>query len=259
MASVDLTTAAGQAAVAYQDALNQARNMQNMLLRQYGFTAPAVGGGYSVESAQRAFDPNVLFDKATGGIDAARVQELAGSLQAGGTGLLADISRGGAAAEAEAALGARAAGISGGGLAAQRRRLAEAQTGEQLGEARQQFLASFGEAMAPIGGAYQGLQIAQAQAKAQEEAARAAAATLPQTPEEEAIAESATTQAPIFRGANQAGGILSPGSRGNYKIKGQPRGKVPAKKPGQTFTGKGGVNWVYRPQGPSGAGWYKKK
>ena len=71
MATVDLTSAAGQAAVAYQDALNQARNMQNALLRQYGFTAPSVGGGYSVESAQRAFDPNVLFDKATGGIDLA--------------------------------------------------------------------------------------------------------------------------------------------------------------------------------------------
>lgn len=191
MASVDLTTNAGQAAVAYQDALNQARNAQNALLRQYGFTAPAVGGGYTIEAAQRAFDPNVLFDKATGGIDTARLQGLAGSLEAGPTGMLADIGRGGAAAEAEAALGARSAGIAGGGLAAQRRRLAEAQTGAQLGQARSSFLAGLGEAMAPIGGAFQQLQIAQAQDKAAEEAARAAAATLPQQvqPEPENMAE----------------------------------------------------------------------
>jgi hypothetical protein len=45
----------------------------------------------------------------------------------------------------------------------------------------------------PIGGAYQQLQIAQAQAKAQEEAAKAAAATIPQTPEEQAMAEPPTT------------------------------------------------------------------
>lgn len=268
MASIDLTSAAGQAAVAYQDALNQARNTQNALLRQYGFTAPATGGGYSVEAAQQAFDPNVLFDKATGGIDQARLKELAGGLRAGGTGILADIARGGASAEAEAALGARAAGIGRGGLAEQRRRLAEAQTTAQTGQAQQQFLAGLGEAMAPIGGAFQRLQIAQAEAKAQEEAAKAAASTIPQTPEQEAMvadstpAEATPSATTIFRGQpNTRGGILSSGSRGNYKVKVQPKGSNLPKnpKPGQTFTGKQGVNVVFRPQGPAGSGWYKKK
>jgi hypothetical protein len=258
MSSIDLTSAAGQAAVAYQDALNQARNTQNALLRQYGFTAPGVGGEYSVEAAQRAFDPNVLFDKATGGIDQARLQQLAGGLRMGTSGVFGEIARGGASAEAEAVLASRTAGLRG-GLAEQRRRLAETQTATQTSQAQQEFLAGLGEAMAPIGGAFQRLQISQAEAKAQEEAARAAASTLPQTPEAEAAAEAAEPAASVFgQGQNVAGGILSAGSRGAYKTKGTPKGNVPAKKPGQTFTGAGGVKWVYRPQGPAGAGWYKK-
>ena len=259
--AIDLTSSAASAAVAYQDALNQARNTQNALLRQYGFTAPGVGGEYSVEGAQAAFDPNTLFDKATGGINQARLQELAGSLRAGSTGLLADISRGGATAEAEAIMGARAAGIGRGGLAAQRRALAEAQTAGQLGEARGQFLGGLGEAMSPIGGAFQQLQIAEAQAKAQEEAAKAAASTIPQTAEEEAMAaETGDTTGVMPNKPNTKGGILGSGSRGNYKVKTQPKGNVPKNpKPGQTFQGKGGVTAVFRPQGPSGAGWYKKK
>jgi hypothetical protein len=47
--------------------------------------------------------------------------------------------------------------------------------------------------MSPIGGAFQQLQISQAEAKAQEEAARAAASTIPQTPELKAMAETPTT------------------------------------------------------------------
>ena len=86
-----------------------------------------------------AFDPNTLFDQSTGGINQARLAELAGRIQVGGTGLLSDIMRGGASEEAEAALGARTAGIRG-GLAAQRRQLAEAQTAGRLGQARQEFI-----------------------------------------------------------------------------------------------------------------------
>jgi len=262
--AIDLTSSAASAAVAYQDALNQARNTQNALLRQYGFTAPGLGGQYSVEGAQQAFDPNTLFDKATGGIDQAKLQSLAGSLRAGSTGLLSDITRGGAGVEAETIMGTRAAGIQGGGLAAQRRALAEAQTAGQLTGAKSEFLTGLGGAMQPIGGAFQQLQIAQAQAKAQEEAARAAASTIPQTAEEEAMAaEAEPTGAAASRiiptKPNTKGGILPSASRGNYKVKVQPKGRVPAKTPGQIFVGKGGVTSVYRPQGPAGAGWYKKK
>lgn len=258
MASIDLTTNAGQATVAYQDALNQAKNAQNALLRQYGFTMPGAGGTYSVEAAQSAFDPNVLFNTGTGQIDQGMIQRLAGSLQAGTTGILSDITRGGGAAEAEALAAGRASGIAGGGLMAQRRALAESQTASQTGQAKSEFLAGIGEALSPIGSAYQQIAIGTAQDKAAAEAAAAAAASLPQVSEEGAVTEPATVSQ-IFGKPNSKGGILPSGSRGNYKVKAQPKGNVPKNpKPGQTFTGKQGVPVVYRPQGPQGSGWYKK-
>ncbi|CAB4187660.1 hypothetical protein UFOVP1158_40 [uncultured Caudovirales phage] len=54
--------------------------------------------------------------------------------------------------------------------------------------------------------------------------------------------------------------IVARPDRGAYKIKGTPGGiKIPkAPTAGLQVTGKQGVNWVYRPGGPSGAGFYKK-
>jgi hypothetical protein len=181
VAGEDLLTYSGQAAIAYQDALNQAKNMQNALLRQYGFVAPDASGNYSVEGAQSAFDPNTLFDKATGGIDQARLSQLVGGLGVGGTGRLADISRAGASSEAEAVMEVRqrlGEGI-GGGLMSQRRGLAEAMTAGQIGQAKSEFLAGLGEAMSPIGGAFQSLRIAEAQDKLAMEEAAASQAALP--------------------------------------------------------------------------------
>lgn len=270
----DLYSNAGMAAIAYRDALTAAQNTQNALLRQYGFTMPNAQGQYSVEAAQTAFDPNTLFDQATGGINQARLAELAGKVQIGGTGALSDILRGGASTEAEAMLGARAAGLGGGGLAAQRRALAETQTAGQLGQAKQEFISATAQGLQPIGAAYSGLQQARIADRMAAEAARAAAATIPSVSEPVYATDmpvegdgGAAAPAPaaggktVFAGkANAAGGVLPAGSRGNYKVKAQPKGNVP-KNPvaGQTFTGKQGVNVVYRPQGPSGAGWYKKK
>ena len=181
MAGESIIDYAGQAAIAYQDALNQARNTQNALLRQYGFTAPGTGGEYSVESAQAAFDPNSLFDKATGGVNKAKLAQLAGSLQVGGTGAIADIMRQGATAEADVAAEARSRGLGGeigGGLMSQRRALAEAQTTGQVGAAKQQFLAGIGEALSPIGSAWQGVQNANIISRMQEEAAKAGESTV---------------------------------------------------------------------------------
>jgi len=168
VAGEDLLTYSGQAAIAYQDALNQARNAQNALLRQYGFTAPDASGAYTIEGAQSAFDPNTLFDKATGGIDKTKLENLAKSLQVGGTGRLADISRAGASSEAEAVMEVRqrlGEGI-GGGLMAQRRGLAESMTAGQVGQAKSEFLAGISGALAPIGGAWQDIKTAEAMDRA---------------------------------------------------------------------------------------------
>jgi hypothetical protein len=246
VAGEDLLTYSGQASIAYQDALNQARNTQNALLRQYGFTAPSASGEYSVEGAQAAFDPNTLFDKATGGVDKAKLESLVSGLQVGGRGLLADITRAGASGEAEAMSEVRSRGFGGeigGGLLGQRRALAEAQAAGQLGTAKQQFLGGLGEALSPIGGAYQNLQTAMAQDKAAELEAIAARSIIP------SVADlSFATEAP-----------QEPAASSGYSKKGTPGGKPPASpRGGALFTGPGGVKWQYRMNGPSGKGWYRK-
>ena len=179
MAGEDLLTYTGQAAIAYQDALNQARNTQNSLLRQYGFIAPNSAGGYSTEAAQAAFDPNTLFDKATGGIDQAKLAQAMSGIRAGGGGLLGKISSAGASEEAAAMQEVASRGFGGeigGGLMQQRRNLAEAQTSGQLGQAKNEFISALGQGLAPIGTSYQQLQTAQAQdtaARLEAEAAKA--------------------------------------------------------------------------------------
>ena len=242
MAGEDLLTYTGQAAIAYQDALNQAKNTQNALLRQYGFTAPGAGGGYSVEGAQAAFDPNVLFNKATGKVDEAGLASLVGCLQSGGTGLLANISRAGATGEAEAIAGQRARGFGGdigGGLMTQARQGAETASAGQMSQAKSEFISSLGGALSPIGGAWQGLQTATAQDEASRLASEAARASIvapvPPTPE-----------------------VTAPTAPGKYATSGTPGGKPPTSpRGGQLYTGPGGVKWQYRMNGPSGKGWYK--
>ena len=244
MAGEDLLTYTGQASIAYQDALNQARNAQNALLRQYGFVAPATDGDYSVEAAQGAFDPNTLFDKATGGIDKAKLASLSSTLRAGSTGLLGDINRGGASAEAEAMLGARTSGIGKGGLAAQRAQLAEAQTSGKLGAATNEFMAGIAGALSPIGGAYQNLQNAGIYDKAAIEEANAYKASLSSPID--------LTQAPVAPVAP------TPVEPGKYGTKGTPGGKPPVNpRGGAIYNGPGGVSWQYRMNGPNGKGWYK--
>lgn len=257
MASVDLTSAAGNAAVAYQDALNQARNTQNALLRQYGFTMMGPTGDYSVEAAQRAFDPNVLFDRATGGIDQAKLAELAKGLTVGTGGLFGEIARGGATAEAEAIMGARAAGLRG-GLAQQRRELAETMTTSQVSQAKNEFLAGLGEAMSPIGGAFQNLRIAEAQDKLAMEEAAAIQAGLPTMPAEETVTPEAATPSALDK-VFTSGGILPSASRGAYNASWKKTENTPKNpKPGQAFVTKSGDRIIYRTAGPKGAGWYKK-
>lgn len=55
--------------------------------------------------------------------------------------------------------------------------------------------------------------------------------------------------------------IVAAPSRGAYVVKGTPGGITIPKAPtaGMAVTGKKGTEWVYRPKGPGGAGWYAKK
>jgi len=259
MASIqDYISGSGAAAIAYRNALNQSKDTVNTLFRSYGWNMPGANG-YSVESAQGAFDPNKLFDVNTGGLDLDKVKAMAGELSYGGKGVMADIARGGGAAEADVALGLREAGIARGGLAEQRRRLVEAQTGKEMTGAKEQFLAGLAGAYAPIGTAYQDVLAEKVAAEADTEGSSAEADTTPNYTDTAPVTPPIPV-APIFpAAANTAGGVLPGPSRGSYTVKGNPTGNVPRNpKPGQTFKGRGGVSWVYRGRGPKGAGWYKK-
>jgi hypothetical protein len=173
MANMDLVTNTGAAAVAYQNALNQARNATNSLIRQFGFTRQDPSGNYTVEAFQNAFDPNKLMNKETGTLDEAALSNLVSGIAAGGTGALSDIARSGASTEAEMVTEARARGLGTGGLAAQRRSLAEAQTAGQMGSAKSQFVANIAQNLAPIGSAWQDLQTGMAQDELARQAALA--------------------------------------------------------------------------------------
>ena len=151
---------AGRAAILYQDSLNNARNAQNSLFAQYGWTMPNSSGGYDTKATGAAFDPNNLYDKSTGVLDEARAAELAGQMRIGGKGILSDVMRSGGSAEADAMAQSVATGTSGGGLANQRRMLAESQTEGQLGAAKSDYLNQFAQANQPIAGAYQALKTA---------------------------------------------------------------------------------------------------
>jgi hypothetical protein len=246
MAGEDLLTYTGQASIAYQDALNQARNAQNALLRQYGFTAPSSSGGYSVEGAQAAFDPNDLFDKTTGGLNKDKLESLVGGLQVGGQGLLSDISRAGATGEAEAVqemTGRGFGGEIGGGLLQQRRSLAEAQTSGKIGSAKNEFVAGIAGAISPIGGAYQNLQNA---------------GIYDQAAIEEANAYKASLSNPVDLTQSNPVAPTPPTAGGKYSTKGTPGGTPPtAPRGGAIYKGPGGVSWQYRMNGPNGKGWYK--
>jgi hypothetical protein len=165
----DLMTNTSQATIAYQDALNQARNAQNSLFRSYGLTGADASGNYSVEGAQGAFDPNTLFKNSNTGLDLNKITELSKSLQVGGTGKLADIIKAGASGVSEADIGMAQRGFNAsgqegavtGGLVAQQRQLAQTKAQGNLQAGKNEFLTAEAQALAPIGQASSNFKQAQ--------------------------------------------------------------------------------------------------
>jgi hypothetical protein len=219
----DLLTNTGQAAIAYQDALNQARNAQNALFAQYGYTMPNASGGYDSKSAGEAFDPNSLYDKSTGKVDEARLTQMFGQLQMGGSGLLADITRGGASSEAEAVGELQSRGLGGdigGGLVGQRRQLAESQAAGQIGTAKNQFVAGIGQAQSGIGGAYQTLQTGMAMDAANVAGSQAAINTVnaPVVGDNSAGADKPPKNAKNYQRWTNAAGVKYQFTNGKWKV-----------------------------------------
>jgi hypothetical protein len=167
----DLMTNTSQATIAYQDALNQARNAQNSLFRSYGLTSADANGNYSVEGAQGAFDPNTLFANSNTGLDINKITELSKGLQINGTGRLADIEKAGASGVSDVTGAAQRAGFGAdtgvsGGIINQRQQLARSQAEANLASGKQEFLTAEANALNPIGQASSNFKQAQFQDQA---------------------------------------------------------------------------------------------
>lgn len=163
-----------------------------------------------------------------------------------GEGALSTIAKtqAGAVYEGQQALGER--GVGGGGTAAQAKLITQDQGALETQGAIQDFQGKVAAANLAEGAAKLDLATASADlATAQEE-------ELP-------IGKPKAASLLPLR-ANSKGGIVKAPSRGNYTSKVTPKGASVPKDPkaGQSFKGAGGVVSVYRPEGPKGAGWYKK-
>lgn len=243
MAGEDVLTNAEIAAVAYKDAVDAAGRDIKGLFNQYFGNIPE-------------FDVNAIFSKATGEVDQNALKQLTGSLVAGGKGVLADISRAGATAEADVLAGERARGFVGdikSGLTTQRRGLAEAITGQRTGAAKEQFLGGIGTSVGGLGESWRTLQTGMA------EDVMSTAETTGTSYASESVVPPITpgvTASPSYTSGEQVG---SGSEVATFSRKQDPRGNPPANpKPRELYRGKGGVMFVYRPAGPNGAGWYRK-
>lgn len=156
-----IETNAGLASIAFANATKQAQDAQNQLFRSFGVVAPNAGGAYTVEGAQSAFDPTKLYSG--GKFDQSLFDRAAADIHVGGTGQLADISRGAATTEADVMSGAMSRGLAGSGLAAQARQGVEEAGISSLQAGKEQLVQGMAQALAPVGSAYETLQRGTAQ------------------------------------------------------------------------------------------------
>jgi hypothetical protein len=169
-------------------------------------------GNYTTSAASSAWDPQKILQGQGGGL-----------MQEGSVGALADIRRAGSDAEMMAVEQSAQAGLTG-GLAAQRRQVAEYKTSAGADTAKRDFETALANTQAGYLGSYTSMT----------------------------NAVQANTQAAADRTAESyAANPTSIERQGGY---GKPGGKPPKNpKKNTPYKGPGGVNWVY-----DGKGWKKK-
>ena len=256
-----------QGSIAFRQAVEDAGNAVDQMMMQYGWQTPGAGGQYSNIAAGDAYDPDKVLTFDDQGKAVMNMPTVGG--QYGTTGLFAQSAQETAAEEAQARLGMRASGITG-GLARQREVLSESLGRQRMGALSGQLFAGLGQEYGTVRGSYSDLLAAQVEDATAAGTGQAENATLtdpnaavpPLPMVEEPVApvapEPASTIIPAAK--NTVGGILPSGSRGNYNRRGNPTGSNLPKNPkaGQVYKGEGGVTFVYRSNGPAGKGWYRK-
>lgn len=140
-----------QAGLAYRQAVEDAGNAVDQMMVQYGWQMPGTGGEYSTIAAGDAYDPDKVLQFDDQGKAIMTMPTTGG--QYGTTGLFAQSAQETAAEEAEARLGARVSGITG-GLARQRERLSETLGGQRMGALSGQLFAGIGQQYGTVRSAY---------------------------------------------------------------------------------------------------------
>lgn len=143
-----------QGGLAFNAALGDARNFANEAFARYGWQFPTASGTYSTKAAGEAFDPELTlsFDPNTGEMTTKTPSEALG--QYGTTGLFAETAQAGASGEADVTSELRGRGIMTGGLAGQRRQLAETMAGKQMGQVSSELFGGIGQAYENVGQSY---------------------------------------------------------------------------------------------------------
>jgi hypothetical protein len=206
----------GAAKEAFRMAGLQASQTTRDLFNRFGYTMQGADGSYSPGNAAAAWDPERL-RMGTGG----------GAYVEGDTGEFANIRRAGSEQEAMAAQESLDRGLVGGGLAAQRRNLAEYQTGNAITDAKKEFENLLGGISTNYASDYINMETRVKDAT--DAAAQEAAA---------AYAANPTSQERVF-------GYGKPGGKDVPKYGKKDKGKM--------YQGPGGVNWKW-----DGKGWKKQ-
>lgn len=168
-----------QGGLAFNAALGDARNFVNEAFARYGWQMPTATGSYTSAAAGEAFDPNLTlsFDPNTGAMTSKMPTQATG--QYGTTGLFAETAQAGASGEADVTSELRSRGIMTGGLAGQRRQLAETMAGKQMGQVSSELFGGISEAYGNVGQSYLNYLIGKA--TGEQTGASAKAETMPVT------------------------------------------------------------------------------
>lgn len=235
--------------MAFANAGKMAEQTTRDIFNQFGMTRFDPSTGWNTANAAGAFDPTKIMNFSggvasinQGALDAAQAGKFGTSM---GYGALASAMGQSADNEYAAVQNVRSRGLGGGGLANQARAAAESQQGRAQAQVGKDLISALSKTYGDLGGSYNNYQSAlsgQAAASAAQSSATAA-----ETP----------TNTPGTQESSIS--ILPLADRQAYTKLGTPTGNVPTSPvAGQLYTGTMGVTWVYRPQGPSGAGWYKQ-
>ena len=254
-----------QGSIAFRQAVEDAGNAVDQMMMQYGWQTPGAGGQYSSIAAGDAYDPDKVLSFDDQGKAVMTMPTVGG--QYGTTGLFAQSAQETAAEEAQARLGMRASGITG-GLARQREVLSESLGRERMGALSGQLFAGLGQQYGGVRTSYGNLLAAQVEDATTAGTGMAENVTLTDpnvaVPPPDPAAGPPVDTGPRYSIGNQTYGVgdIVPDTangRRAFRKKGDPGGKPPGNpQNGEIYMGPGGVWWVRRNQGPKGPGWYKK-